>query len=940
MQGLLRRLFAPRWQHARADVRRRALEQLDPARPEDRRGLQALAQDRQADIRLAALCLLDDLAGLAHAFNEQPQDSRWREALIARLSGRDGHSALPVRQRLLATLDDAELLRRVAFEGDNLDLRLAALARLDDENDLIEQACHNRIAAVRHRAAQRVTSEAGLKRLSKESRRDRHVARQAREHLSRLKADAQWVHSQQQRRHTLLEQLERLARSVWEPSYPARLHHLQNEWEALGHPPDSDLEARYQHAVTRCEKTLHDHTAAEHARERHRLHRLAAEDERQTLLETFENGLAELGTGRAPSAQDIASLRAGRQLAGQQWQALSDTHPPEEATRQRYAQAMQRYERYTAAWQRYLDAAEALQAALASADTRALAEQIEACRWPDELALPPLLDQAQRRLQSREAPPADTAPDPDGLHQALDTLEQHLERGEFRAASRLHQQLKPQLSQPHSPDAHTLKARFKRLGAQLAELRDWRGFVAGPKREQLCAGIETLAEDTELSDTALDRRHRQLVKEWKALGDAAATRELARRFRTASDRIHRRLAPWRESRQQLRRANLAAREALCEQLEMLLDQPADDADPDALRQIRDRSRQQWQHYSPVPRQQAEAVGRRFGRARHRLQALIDQRAQDIAAQKRTLVTQAQALEQGREPLDRRIAQAKKLQQQWRRLGRAPKGEEKALWRAFRQASERLFAAREAQQSERAERQQQRFDAMQALLERMDAWQPQSAADASTLDDFVQQAESLEPLPQGRRSQGMRKRLNGIVRARRERLDQLAADTVISHWQQSLALLNAHLDADQAMLDGAPAADVDAQQVLDAPLQAPFIDAHHQRNARRRRADALDAATQSGQRLARLRVHLSLLATGQVRQSDEPLRLAIQVERLKRGLGQTRSTADELRDILAELLALGPMPRATWNASVGDLDALVRQISGGQGNEPASAHKKV
>ncbi|WNK19736.1 DUF349 domain-containing protein [Halomonas piscis] len=942
MQGLLRRLFAPRWQHPSPDVRRRALEQLDPGRPDDRRGLEALTRDSHADIRLAALCALDDLPGLAQAFAEQSDDA-WRAALAARLCGREGQSPLAERQRQVEQLDDTRLLRDVAFHGDNLDLRLAALARLNDERDLIDQACHNRVATVRHRAAQRVSSEAGLKRLLKESRRDRQVAQRAREHLNRLKADAQWVRDQQQRRDVLLEQLESLARSVWEPHYQTRLRHLQKEWETLAHPPGSDAEARYQHAVTRAEKTLHDRAAEEHARKQHQRRQQSADDERETLLAAFESSLDELSQGQAPGAQNFASLRAQRRLAGQQWQALSDIHPPAEPARQRYAQAMKRYERYSAAWQRYLDATPELEHALKNDDPQALSAQAKACQWPEELPLPPLLAQARRQAQQRkDASRADA--EPHSLDQALGTLEQHLERGEFNEANRLHQQLKPHIQALRGPDSESLQARLRQLGARLAELRDWRGFVAGPKREQLCTSIETLAYNVELTDTALDRRHRQLVKEWKALGDAAATREMSRRFRAASDRIHQRLKPWRERLDQQRSANLAAREALCEQLEMLLKQPADNADPDALRQIRDRSRYQWREYSPVPRQDAEAVGRRFGRARHRLQALIDRRAREIAAHKRALVEQVQALEHGTEPLDTRIARAKALQQEWRQLGRAPKGEEKPLWRTFRRSCDRLFAARNAHRNERAERQQQRLDAMQALLDRMDAWQPQDTTDAPALEAFIREAEALEPLPRGRRSDGMQKRLTGIIRARRERLDQLETDAVITRWQQSVPLLNAHLAADQAALNGDAVREVDAAPVLGAPLFERFAEAHRQRNASRHRAKHFDARAHEVQRdsLARLRVHLSLLATGQVRQSDEPLRLAIQVERLNEGLGlgHERSTADELGSLLADLLALGPMPQGLWEANVNDFDALIHQLSGGQGNEVSDEHKDV
>ena len=171
--------------------------------------------------------------------------------------------------------------------------------------------------------------------------------------------------------------------------------------------------------------------------------------------------------------------------------------------------------------------------------------------------------------------------------------------------------------------------------------------------------MEALANDSHMAEDALDRHHRQLVKEWKSLGDAAANREQSARFRSASDRIHERLSPWRDRLSEERESNLRAREALCEQLESLLAQPAEDADPDVLRQIRDKARHQWRHYSPVPRERAEAVGRRFGTIRHQLQTLIDQRAEYIASQKRELISQVAALRSDEsQPFAQRIQQTK------------------------------------------------------------------------------------------------------------------------------------------------------------------------------------------------------------------------------------------------------------------------------------------
>ena len=70
----------------------------------------------------------------------------------------------------------------------------------------------------------------------------------------------------------------------------------------------------------------------------------------------------------------------------------------------------------------------------------------------------------------------------------------------------------------------------------------------------------------------------------------------------------------------------------------------------------------------------------------------------------------------------------------------------------------------------------------------------------------------------------------------------------------------------------------------------------------------------------------MLAVGSVRQSDEPLRLAIQVERLNDGFNQERSRDLEVTDILVALLALGPLPTSLWDAEVEELDNLLSRLA--------------
>ena len=933
MHGLLRRLFAPRWQHPDPEVRRQALQRLDPEQSEQRQALQSLSQDPDSQIRLAALLALDDCAGLVDDYPHHQQNEAWFNAVCQRLSGREGHTDLQQRQALVELIEEPRVLNAVALQADNLTLRLMALSKLTDENALIHQACHNGVAAVRHQAAERIEDEEGLKRLLKEARRDRQVVRLARERLNRLRSDAQWLEAEAQQRETLLSQLEQHARAPWEPLYGGRFRHLERQWEQLTQPPTVEQEQRFHQALLNCRKTLHDHETQEQARQQSAERRDEAENTREQLLEGIEETLDGLRHASAMTVQDIDSLRAQRQLLGQRWQTLSDMHPPSDTIRQRYTVAIQHYDQCLEAWQRWCAVSANMETALANGDHATLAAQVSECQWPDTLTPPALLGRAHAVLSDET-----TAPSPPAEDQAtlttyageLDSFEHLLERGAFKSASRLHQRLKPRIEGLESAAAQPLKTRLKHLAARLAELRDWRGFVAGPKREQLCVSIEALANDQHMAEEALDRHHRQLVKEWKSLGDAAANREQSARFRSASDRIHERLAPWRDQLSKEREINLQAREALCDQLESLLAQPAENADPDVLRQIRDKARHQWRHYSPVPRDRSEAVGRRFGTIRHQLQALIDQRADTIASQKRELISQVTALRSDdSQPLAQRIHHTKQLQQQWRALGRAPKGEEQTLWQTFRHECDQLFAQRDAHKNEQAARQQQQLDEMQTLIDQMDSWQPIEASEAATLDNFLNQANQLEPLPRNRRSEGMQRRMSGIVRARRERLNRLAVANTVQQWHAIMPLVNAHLAADQNYLSEGTPNEVDAQELLSAPLPAAFKEAHAIRNQQRHRVAVPlsdNDYAKLAESLARLRVHLSMLAVGSVRQSDEPLRLAIQVERLNEGFSQERSRDEEVTDILAALLALGPMPAALWAEEVEELDNLLSRLA--------------
>ena len=921
MHGFLRRFFAPRWQHPDAQRRRQAISQLDPSHPEHQQALEALCLDNEPAVRQAALARIDSPTHLLELLNQQPQLSEIRQRLVELLI--QPRDAVDPAQRLrsIEQLEDQALLAQIALEASGQDLRLAAVARLEAEKDLITQACENGIAAVRHAAAARVTSESGLQHLAQQARRDSQVMRQARERLNQLREAAASAAAAKAHCETLLHKLETQAKAAWEPLYAGRFRHLMREWRALDTPPSAEQEQRFQAAAQRCQQVI----AEQEAQARADAELQQATAAQQALHEALKQRQATFAPTERLTEQDIASLHSRQSLLTGLWDTLTKLREPDEALRQRYTAEQDALSAALQAWERYAAHTSEIETALQAQDEPRLQELLDICAWPETLPPTELLARVRHKLTAQKQP---ERPEPEfskaqleRFAQDLEQLEALLDNGASRDASRLLQNLRHRADTFPADSLGAHSVTLKRLGARLAELHDWRGFVAAPKRDQLCQAIAELADDTSIGDAELDRRHRQLVRDWKALSDAAASRELSHAFRSASDRIHQRLASWQEQQAAARQQHLQVRTALCEQLEALLDAPAEDADPDALRRIRDQAREEWQRHSPVPRDQAKAVGRRFSRALDTLQELIDQRAMEIALAKRALVDAASELLNSSIAAEARAEKTKELQRRWRALGRAPRGEEQALWREFRSLCDQIFALRDAKRDDHAQQARGRLEAMQKLIDRMDAWQPTRLADQAELDSAIKQVDALHPLPSGRRTEGMRRRWDGIIRARRERLAQLGIREEIKRWLEHRSLFDAHLTADAACLEQGNCEDVTYDPV--SSLSEELRNAHEQRNAARRTPPP---AEEVSERLTFLRAYLSLLALGRLRQQDESLQLAIQVERLNTGVGRELSRSEEIRSVLCKLLATGPVSTQQWAREKEAFETLFDQLT--------------
>ena len=139
--------------------------------------------------------------------------------------------------------------------------------------------------------------------------------------------------------------------------------------------------------------------------------------------------------------------------------------------------------------------------------------------------------------------------------------------------------------------------------------REWGANLE--KKEALCARVEALAESTDWDKAAAAIR--QLQAQWKAIGPVRKNKSEAvwARFRGAADRFFERF----KHREELERAaGLAAREALCAELEAL---GADEAPGDLGARVQ-AAQVAWRQAVPAPPEALERLSARFAEARDRL----------------------------------------------------------------------------------------------------------------------------------------------------------------------------------------------------------------------------------------------------------------------------------------------------------------------------------
>ena len=517
-----------------------------------------------------------------------------------------------------------------------------------------------------------------------------------------------------------------------------------------------------------------------------------------------------------------------------------------------------------------------------------------------------LMAEHRARAQAQEAPTKKAEPpahDPvpewiDQLNQKLEAVDQAIESGDVaksQEAVSSAQSLFDRIPKKRRPQA--LSGKLTRMHGRLNELRNWQHWSNNELRERL---IERVAEiDVEnLHPDAVTERLKELRQRWKALDALEAIpgskrrygspHSQWRRFQKATDEVYEAARPYLEKRDEVRQQSLGELIEFLDEAEPLAEKGA--TDHKLLIRYQRAARQAIRHLHTLPAKQRGAMAGRLRGLMDSISKTLDAQFDQNEQEKRRLIAEARKLEYEKDR-DTAIELAKSLQARWKKIPPARRKIDQTLWQEFRQPIDPLFEGLKQEREQQQAEDRERTQALQILCEQ--AEQLADSKDAA-LDAAAGPIAGLEeqwaqqPAPPA-----LNKRFNQALEKYQRRLSERAK----LHEQQKIAHLQALTEALQNAWNqraaGKGTVNVPETQVADDDALGQklkgrlteFCDPGSDDSALAARVEGL---TDQARQIA---IEMETLSGLETPEADRKQRMDYQVQRLSERLGQGSSRPD-------------------------------------------------
>ncbi|MBQ6822073.1 MAG: DUF349 domain-containing protein [Bacteroidales bacterium] len=273
-------------------------------------------------------------------------------------------------------------------------------------------------------------------------------------------------------------------------------------------------------------------------------------------------------------------------------------------------------------------------------------------------------------------------------------------------------------------------------------------------KQQFCEAAEKLSENENVVSAFHELQ--KLHEQWKEFGPVAKEfrDDIWNRFKAATAVINKRYQAHVETQKEEQVANLAAKQALCEQVEAIAEKEiSSSSEWNELSRKIEEIQAEWRKIGFATRKENQKIYDRFRAACDRFYARKREYYNEFKdsmnsnlEKKMAIIEEAEALKSSTEwkkATDKFI----ELQKQWKEIGAVPRKKSEQIWKRFRAACDEFFAERD-KQAKPANDFYGNLKAKRALIDEIRAYEPagDEAADAEACKGFSERWQQIGHVP--------------------------------------------------------------------------------------------------------------------------------------------------------------------------------------------------
>ncbi|VUD58581.1 hypothetical protein TDB9533_02458 [Thalassocella blandensis] len=835
-------------------------------------------------------------------------------------------------KQLLQDIQETESLLAIAALSNNNELQDSVLTKITDENTLAQICENSNSAYVRKTLAERIEAPELLRNLAKALKnKDKNAYKVIKTKVDRIKAEEEQQEKIAAELASVCNDAEAHSKRALDKDYAIKLHRLVRRWSDVQAHATPEQSSRYKNALQICQQ-----------REQ------AKEDELEALA-VIEANMSEADSNRKVLIQKIWDLTNGvlawpafeaslksqaessLQSLKEEWKGLKQFGNVMDAQLKQYTQVSEAVETLLLQYEQHGTLAEALirvktvseneetnTADSQKDDIKYLRNTIKPFSRFTGFASATIIGEVKNYLQQLE----------EEQKAAYEEKQKHIriigglirksngavDKGRLKQAIGIRHSIDEKLGDLQGLPAG-MQTQLDNLDEAIQKLIDWQAYAVVPKKQALVEAMRELV-GADLPAEALATKIKNLQDEWKELSQSGKDRkeDLWEEFSKLADQA---FEPCKEHFQKLadvRQQNLEKRQELVKQLEAYVQQNDwDNADWRQVEKVLRSARQELHSYAPVDRAANKPVMDSFDAVMKVIQEKLEAEFEKNKNAKQQIITQAEALTDVAD-LQQAIDTAKRLQSQWKKIGRCAYKDNERLWKEFRKHCDAVFEKRDVVENAQKAELDNNLAVAQAFIDKMEALSSLSGdellaarAERDQIKQDFAEVGALHPKEDKPVKRAFNQASENFEKAIKKALN--AAE--LQAWTdmfKAAELVNAFILAGPEN----ESLKQEAESFVDGVARWP--DGGLAAVKAKFAADAGNAASNE-KALRLLCIRAEILADVESPAEDKADRMAYQVELLQQGMGQQAVLANEQNaaNLGLEWVAAGPVDSSTYQA---------------------------